>query len=226
MLSCGSAHASCPRGSQTDFTYRGRARGQGSEWRSSQSLGTSSEQRALPVARALRGLTTNNVTRRAVRYATYMSFLMYVPFNASEPPLHVLTDSSQRLVLHLFSCLPFLSGNKNVVTREHLDRMKNSCIVCNMGHSNTEIDVVRLLTHFPWAFALFPPTSHSATCAVCLSDQPAHPGADVGAGPFSGGPRHLARRQARRPAGRGTPGRAAPEPRSPGARSWGGLGRA
>lgn len=35
-----------------------------------------------------------------------------------------------------------LTGNKNVVTREHLDRMKNSCIVCNMGHSNTEIDVV------------------------------------------------------------------------------------
>lgn len=34
------------------------------------------------------------------------------------------------------------SGNKNVVTREQLDRMKNGCIVCNMGHSNTEIDVV------------------------------------------------------------------------------------
>ena len=31
-----------------------------------------------------------------------------------------------------------------MVTREHLDRMKNGCIVCNMGHSNTEIDVVRL----------------------------------------------------------------------------------
>lgn len=43
-------------------------------------------------------------------------------------------------------CLGFIcalpAGNKNVVTREHLDRMKNSCIVCNMGHSNTEIDVV------------------------------------------------------------------------------------
>lgn len=35
-----------------------------------------------------------------------------------------------------------LTGNKNVVTREQLDRMKNGCIVCNMGHSNTEIDVV------------------------------------------------------------------------------------
>ncbi|XP_012520191.1 PREDICTED: putative adenosylhomocysteinase 3 [Propithecus coquereli] len=38
------------------------------------------------------------------------------------------------------------TSNKNVVTREHLDRMKNSCIVCNMGHSNTEIDVASLRT--------------------------------------------------------------------------------
>lgn len=36
------------------------------------------------------------------------------------------------------------TGNKNVVTRELMDKMKNGCIVCNMGHSNTEIDVVRL----------------------------------------------------------------------------------
>lgn len=34
------------------------------------------------------------------------------------------------------------TGNKNVVTRDQLDRMKNGSIVCNMGHSNTEIDVV------------------------------------------------------------------------------------
>ncbi|KAI8119593.1 putative adenosylhomocysteinase 2 [Lucilia cuprina] len=33
------------------------------------------------------------------------------------------------------------TGNKNVVTREHMDRMKNGCIVCNMGHSNSEIDI-------------------------------------------------------------------------------------
>ncbi|XP_028815238.1 S-adenosylhomocysteine hydrolase-like protein 1 isoform X2 [Denticeps clupeoides] len=38
------------------------------------------------------------------------------------------------------------TGNKNVVGREYLDRMKNGCIVCNMGHSNTEIDVASLHT--------------------------------------------------------------------------------
>lgn len=43
------------------------------------------------------------------------------------------------LIAHVF-CV----GNKNVVVREYMDRMKNGCIVCNMGHSNTEIDVVRI----------------------------------------------------------------------------------
>ncbi|XP_020787710.1 S-adenosylhomocysteine hydrolase-like protein 1 isoform X2 [Boleophthalmus pectinirostris] len=38
------------------------------------------------------------------------------------------------------------TGNKNVVMRKHLDRMKNRCIVCNMGHSNTEIDLASLRT--------------------------------------------------------------------------------
>jgi len=38
------------------------------------------------------------------------------------------------------------TGNKNVVTREQMDKMKNGCIVCNMGHSNTEIDVQSLRT--------------------------------------------------------------------------------
>ncbi|XP_034541767.1 S-adenosylhomocysteine hydrolase-like protein 1 [Notolabrus celidotus] len=36
------------------------------------------------------------------------------------------------------------TGNKNVVGREHLDRMKSGCIVCNMGHSSTEIDIASL----------------------------------------------------------------------------------
>jgi adenosylhomocysteinase len=34
------------------------------------------------------------------------------------------------------------SGSKHTVTRESLDKLKNGAIVCNMGHSNTEMDVV------------------------------------------------------------------------------------
>ena len=38
------------------------------------------------------------------------------------------------------------TGNKNAVTRDNMDKMKNGCIVCNMGHSNTEVDVLSLKT--------------------------------------------------------------------------------
>ena len=34
------------------------------------------------------------------------------------------------------------SGSKHTITRESLDKLKSGAIVCNMGHSNTEIDVV------------------------------------------------------------------------------------
>jgi adenosylhomocysteinase len=33
------------------------------------------------------------------------------------------------------------TGNKNVVTREIAEKCKTGAILCNMGHSNTEIDV-------------------------------------------------------------------------------------
>ena len=33
------------------------------------------------------------------------------------------------------------TGNVDVITREHMDRMKNNAIVCNIGHFDTEIDV-------------------------------------------------------------------------------------
>lgn len=47
-------------------------------------------------------------------------------------------------VIRVVDIVVTATGNKNVVSREHMDKMKNGCIVCNMGHSNTEIDVVSL----------------------------------------------------------------------------------
>ena len=38
------------------------------------------------------------------------------------------------------------TGNKKVILRQHMDKMKNGAIVCNIGHSNTEIDVLSLKT--------------------------------------------------------------------------------
>ncbi|XP_055333763.1 S-adenosylhomocysteine hydrolase-like protein 1 [Paramacrobiotus metropolitanus] len=38
------------------------------------------------------------------------------------------------------------TGNKRVITREHMDRMKSGAVLCNMGHSDNEIDVSSLKT--------------------------------------------------------------------------------
>jgi adenosylhomocysteinase len=35
------------------------------------------------------------------------------------------------------------TGNKCTVRRSHFDALKSGCIICNMGHSNAEIDVVK-----------------------------------------------------------------------------------
>jgi len=36
------------------------------------------------------------------------------------------------------------TGNKNIITRAHMDRMKDQAIVCNIGHFDNEIDVAGL----------------------------------------------------------------------------------
>lgn len=36
------------------------------------------------------------------------------------------------------------TGNKKVITRDHMDKMKTGTILANMGHANTEIDVLSL----------------------------------------------------------------------------------
>lgn len=36
------------------------------------------------------------------------------------------------------------TGNINIITRQHMDAMKNNAIVCNIGHFDTEIDVASL----------------------------------------------------------------------------------
>ncbi|KAK2555703.1 Adenosylhomocysteinase 3 [Acropora cervicornis] len=46
----------------------------------------------------------------------------------------------------LITCTGIYGGRKKSNPQEHLDRMKNGCIVCNMGHSNTEVDVASLRT--------------------------------------------------------------------------------
>src|SRR3989441_5628972 len=41
------------------------------------------------------------------------------------------------------------TGNFHVITHEHMQRMKNNAIVCNIGHFDNEIDIASLKRH-PW----------------------------------------------------------------------------
>lgn len=45
-------------------------------------------------------------------------------------------------VIETIDIIVTATGNKNIIVRQHMDRMKNGAIICNMGHSNSEIDVV------------------------------------------------------------------------------------
>ena len=47
-------------------------------------------------------------------------------------------------VCHMVDILVTATGNINVLTRDHMDRMKNEAIVCNIGHFDNEIDVASL----------------------------------------------------------------------------------
>ena len=68
------------------------------------------------------------------------------------------------------------TGNFHVITHEHMKRMKDQAIVCNIGHFDNEIEVAALQ-------------------AVHLGQHQA-----------AGRSHHLPRRQAHHPAGRGAPG--------------------
>jgi adenosylhomocysteinase len=59
-----------------------------------------------------------------------------------------------------------VSGNKNVIGREHFEKFKNGAILCNAGHSNVEIDIENLgLAGQP---AILSKNSPCAMAAACI----------------------------------------------------------
>ena len=42
----------------------------------------------------------------------------------------------------MYYLLLLCGGGKHVIVQRHLDSLKSGCIVCNMGHTDGEIDVV------------------------------------------------------------------------------------
>lgn len=49
-------------------------------------------------------------------------------------------------VIKLVDLIITATGNKDVILRNHMNQMKSGAILCNMGHSNTEIDIQSLKT--------------------------------------------------------------------------------
>ena len=47
-------------------------------------------------------------------------------------------------VAHKVDLVVTATGNKKVITKEHMEKMKSGTILANMGHANNEIDVLSL----------------------------------------------------------------------------------
>jgi adenosylhomocysteinase len=44
-------------------------------------------------------------------------------------------------IVHDIDIFVTATGNKNIITAEHMSKMKNNAIVCNIGHFDNEIDM-------------------------------------------------------------------------------------
>ena len=58
------------------------------------------------------------------------------------------------------------TGNYKVITHEHMKRMKNNAIVCNIGHFDNEIDVASLKAHIGKTSSRRSTTSSSPTASA------------------------------------------------------------
>ncbi|XP_026685788.1 putative adenosylhomocysteinase 2 [Diaphorina citri] len=87
-----------------------------------------------------------HLTELSDEQAKYMGLNKAGPFKPSYYSMDGFSVVKLNEVIRTVDIVVTATGNKNVVTREHMDKMKNGCVVCNMGHSNTEIDVNSLRT--------------------------------------------------------------------------------
>jgi len=46
------------------------------------------------------------------------------------------------------------TGGKHTIARKHFEKLKNGCIVGNMGHSSQEIDLVSADCTVTWGYTL------------------------------------------------------------------------
>ncbi|HBK55042.1 MAG TPA: adenosylhomocysteinase, partial [Xanthomonadales bacterium] len=68
------------------------------------------------------------------------------PINALQAAMEGFEVKTVEDVLHEADIFVTTTGNKDVITLEHMQGMKNNALVCNIGHFDNEIQMDRLNT--------------------------------------------------------------------------------
>jgi adenosylhomocysteinase len=72
------------------------------------------------------------------------------PINALQAAMEGYRIVRMDDVAHQADIFVTATGNKHVITHEHMARMKDQAIVCNIGHFDNEIDIAAIEEHCKW----------------------------------------------------------------------------
>jgi adenosylhomocysteinase len=72
------------------------------------------------------------------------------PINALQAAMEGYRIVRMDDVAHQADIFVTATGNKHVITHEHMQKMKDQAIVCNIGHFDNEIDIAAIEEHCKW----------------------------------------------------------------------------
>jgi adenosylhomocysteinase len=72
------------------------------------------------------------------------------PINALQAAMEGYRIVRMDDVAHQADIFVTATGNKHVITHDHMKRMKDQAIVCNIGHFDNEIDIAAIEEHCKW----------------------------------------------------------------------------
>jgi adenosylhomocysteinase len=72
------------------------------------------------------------------------------PINALQAAMEGYRIVRMDDVAHQADIFVTATGNKHVITHDHMKRMKDQAIVCNIGHFDNEIDIAAIEEHCQW----------------------------------------------------------------------------
>ncbi|MCY2993247.1 MAG: adenosylhomocysteinase [Planctomycetota bacterium] len=81
------------------------------------------------------------------RYGARVMVTEIDPINALQAAMEGFTVTTMEEAAAIGNIFVTATGNRDVIRGEHLERMRNDAIVCNIGHFDLEIDVAWLTSH-------------------------------------------------------------------------------